>query len=146
MAVSMRESETESLMPVETTECTGDDSKDQYVCDSFWLCIPNSWVYTKTAVDNSPFSTVVLLLNNMIGSGILVQAYVFKESGIISVIVEYIIIGFMTYGGIALLIMSADNVQIFEYSELAHRAMGWPGEKLVDVRLENSNFFHFCEF
>ena len=39
-----------------------------------------------------------------------------------------------TYGGIALLIMSADNVQIFEYSELAHRAMGWPGEKLVDVR------------
>ena len=135
MTISNRTSEYESLVPIQTTDTTADDKKDQdNLCGSFFFCIPNSWIYTKTAVDNSPNATIILLLNNMIGSGILVQAYVFMESGIISVIIEYLIIGFMTYGGIALLIRAADHVQIFEYSELAHKAYGWPAEKLVDVR------------
>ena len=43
-------------------------------------------------VDNSDASTLFLLLNSMIGSGILVQAYVFKETGLIVTVFLYIFI------------------------------------------------------
>lgn len=102
----------------------------------FFCCIPDSWIYSSgSALDNTPAATTVLLLNFMIGSGILVQAYVFKESGILVVTAEYVIVGIMSYAGIDLLIKSADAEQIFEYSDLARKALGEPGAIAVDLRL-----------
>lgn len=71
----------------------------------------------------------------MIGSGILVQAFIFKKTGIVAAFFEYLIVGLMTYTGVHLMIRAAEHVQIFEYSELANEAMGWGGAKLVDIRL-----------
>lgn len=90
-------------------------------------------------MNNSPVSTVILLLNSMIGSGILVQPFVFKESGIISAIVEYLIIGTLTYIGIDLLIRASDTSQKFEYSTLAVAALGEVGAILVDVSIVVGN-------
>ena len=64
----------------------------------FLFCVPISWVSSKnTNMKNSATATVILLLNSMIGSGILVQAYVFREAGIVVTIVEYAFVGTMTY-------------------------------------------------
>ena len=48
---------------------------------------------------NSVVSAVVLLVNNMIGSGILIQPYAFKMTGIGAAIVEYFVIALLTYTG-----------------------------------------------
>ena len=48
---------------------------------------------------NSVVSSVVLLVNNMIGSGILIQPYAFKMTGIGAAIVEYFVIALLTHTG-----------------------------------------------
>lgn len=111
--------------PIDTKETTS----------AFYFCIPNSWIASKkTTMNNTPFATIILLLNNMIGSGILIQAFIFKETGIIVVICEYLVVALMTYTGVDLMIRSADHVQIFEYSELANKALGSTGAVIVDTR------------
>lgn len=139
--------EYESLLPVlndtdpDIEILTPVDKKENDHRTPFYFCIPGSWIGSKkTAVDNSPFATIILLLNNMIGSGVLVQAFIFRETGIIVAIFEYLIVGLMTYTGVDLMIKCADEVQIFEYSELATKALGWWGAIAVDVR---SVFFQF---
>jgi amino acid permease len=122
----------DGLQPVQDDS----DSGSGYI----FLCIPESWATSKhIAMNNSPISTVILLLNSMIGSGILVQAYVFKEAGIIYTIVEYIIVGAMTYVGVDLLVRCADQTQIFEYSELAVAAFGEYGEMVIDISVVVGN-------
>jgi Transmembrane amino acid transporter protein len=115
---------------------TPPDFRSRSSLSSFFLCIPKSWVDSKKSIlNNTPFATIILLLNNMIGSGILVQAFIFKKTGIIAAFFEYLIVGLMTYTGVHLMIRAAEHVQIFEYSELANEALGWGGAKLVDARL-----------
>ena len=48
---------------------------------------------------NSVVSAIVLLVNNMIGSGILIQPYAFKMTGIGAAIVEYFVIALLTHTG-----------------------------------------------
>ena len=106
----------------------------------FLFCVPISWVSSKnTNMKNSATATVILLLNSMIGSGILVQAYVFREAGIVVTIVEYAFVGTMTYVGVDLLIRCADQTQIFEYSELCTAAFGPYGEVLLDICVVTGN-------
>ena len=119
----------------ETVYPTTPDYRNKGSLSSFFLCIPKSWVDSKKSVLNkTPFATIILLLNNMIGSGILVQAFIFKKTGIVAAFFEYLIVGLMTYTGVHLMIRAAEHVQIFEYGELANEAMGWGGAKLVDIR------------
>ena len=100
----------------------------------FLFCVPKAWVSSKNShAKNSSLATIVLLLNSMIGSGILVQAYVFREAGIVNTIVEYALVGTMTFVGVDLLIRCADQTQIFEYSELCTAAFGASGETVLDV-------------
>ena len=74
---------------------------------------------TNTVVINNNFTTTLfLLLNSMIGSGILVQGYVFYKSGIIVVLFEYIIIGTMNYAGVEILITCAQYTNVFNYADL----------------------------
>ncbi len=108
-----------------------------------FFCIPSRWIenydYAVGESKNNFSSTVVLLLNSMIGSGILVQAYVFKESGIMSTTVVYFIIGLITYFGVNLLAKAADNNHTFDYSSLIGRATGHHGETLYDIAVVAGN-------
>lgn len=75
------------------------------------------WVVTpeeghEVTVDNSRLSTVLLLLNTMIGSGILVQPYMFSQTGIIIAFFEYIIISQFLYRGIQMLVRSAELTKV----------------------------------
>ncbi len=105
-----------------------------------FCCVPWNWISNSgddPMIGN--MSSVILLLNSMIGSGILVQGYVFKESGIINAIVVYIIIACMTYTGIDLLISSADLLQVFDYSQLAVATLGNAGGKILDFSIAVGN-------
>ena len=104
------------------------------------FCIPLNWVLKpndghELNVKNSDLSTVFLLLNYMIGSGIVVQAYVFSQSGIIVCIFEYIIISIMNYTGVNLLVRCAEETKVFDYSNLAETILGPWGSILVDVSI-----------
>lgn len=104
---------------------------------SICFFIPLSWVLkpedgSEVKVKNSDLSTVFLMLNSMIGSGIVVQAYVFSQSGIIVCVFEYIVIAIMNYVGITLLVQCAEETKIFDYSGLAEAIMGPRGATLVD--------------
>lgn len=107
---------------------------------TLFCCIPLSWVLlpedgSEVQVKNSDISTIFLLLNYMIGSGIVVQAYAFSQSGIIVVIFEYIIISILNYVGVNLLIRCAEEQKIFDYSQLAESILGVNGGRLVDVSI-----------
>lgn len=125
--------EDQRMMAVEEEEC---EPEPGY----FLFCVPKSWVSSKhTSMKNSREATIILLLNSMIGSGILVQAYVFSQAGIVITIIEYGCVGTMTYVGVDLLIRCADQTQIFEYSELCAAAFPNIGEVVLDVSIVTGN-------
>lgn len=97
--------------------------------DGFWLCLPKDWILApkpgkQLAIHNTPVDTLMLLLNSMIGSGIIVQPYVFYQSGIFSAIFQYIIVGFMTYFGIEVLISCSEYKKKFGFDDLCTSAFG----------------------
>ena len=87
------------------------------------------------AVDNSDLSTMFLLLNSIIGSGILVQAYVFKEVGLIVIVFKYIVITIMNYAGVESLIRCSESKLIYDYSDLAESIHGEYGSIAVDTSM-----------
>ena len=122
---------TEKLVPGRT---------DKALC----FCIPMSWIILPedgeaVAVNNSAVSTVFLLLNTMIGSGILVQAYAFSRSGLVLAIFEYIIIGTLNYMGVDILIRCAVASNIFDFPQLASSFLGPWGATAVDASVVMMN-------
>jgi len=83
-------------------------------------------------IKNTDASTILLLLNSMIGSGILIQAYVFKRGGIVVVFFEYIVITIMNYAGVEALVSCGFNKQIFDYPKLVESIYGDYGSIAVD--------------
>lgn len=79
--------------------------------------------------------TTFLLINTMIGSGILNQPYVFYESGILGGIFGFIVAATATWLGLVLMTAAGVEVNVFEYSGLAKAAFGTFGERLVDVSI-----------
>jgi sodium-coupled neutral amino acid transporter 11 len=86
-------------------------------------------------INNSDISTFFLILNTMIGSGILVQPYMFSQAGIVAAIFEYIIISFMTFFGAEIMIRSSDKTNIFDLSSVGHHILGEYFGKLVDFAI-----------
>lgn len=84
---------------------------------------------------NSPTVTIFLLLNTMLGSGILNQPGVFAESGIIGGIVGYIIAGVASWYGLVVLTASGVHTNIFDFSAVANYAFGKTGETIVDISI-----------
>jgi amino acid permease len=84
---------------------------------------------------NSPLSTTVLLLNAMIGSGILVQAYAFKNTGIFLTTMLYIIISALNYFGVLVLIRTAEFTGYFDYALVAMAGLGPIGAMAVDLSI-----------
>lgn len=106
----------------------------------FCFIIPVEWIVLPEEGDdfhlkNSDLSTTFLLVNAMIGAGILVQGYVFSESGILSCCVEYIIVGVMIYMGVEMMIQCAASQQIFDYPKLAGHVLGVYGKLAVDLSI-----------
>lgn len=110
----------------------------------FCFCVPYKWILLpenghNEDIKNSNVSTVLLLLNLMIGSGILVQAYVFKEAGILLTVVEYIIIGCMIFTGVNLTIRAAEVKSNFDLTNLAQELLPPYGGFAVDLCITLSN-------
>jgi len=84
---------------------------------------------------NSAYLTSFLLLNTMIGSGILNQPYVFRESGILGGLLGFLIAATGTIIGLLCLTAAGIKENVLEYSGLARRAFPEFGERLVDVSI-----------
>lgn len=81
---------------------------------------------------NNAYLSTFLLLNAMIGSGILNQPYVFMKSGILGAFLAFILAAVLTWTGLVLLTKCAMRKNYLEYSGLAGKIMGKRGELLVD--------------
>lgn len=84
---------------------------------------------------NSPQLTAFLLLNAMIGSGILNQAYVFRKSGFVGGLIGYFLSSVANWLGLVLMTAAGIHVDILEYSGLAKHAFPRYGEALVDLSI-----------
>lgn len=90
--------------------------------------------------NNSTLMTSFLLLNAMIGSGILNQPQVFMNAGIVAGLIMFLIASVFIWLGIVCLVESGVKSKIYDYSELAHFYFGELGEKIVDISIVIGNF------
>ena len=86
-------------------------------------------------IHNSYWSSVIILLNSMIGSGILLQAYVFKTAGIGVALFLYVVFGTLTVFSVEVLLRAAHTVKVYDYADIAAEAFGACGNVLVDVSI-----------
>jgi len=103
------------------------------------MCTPKNPL-TNDKPRNGRSSTVFLLVNTMIGSGILNQGQVFAEAGILSTLVMYAIAGSTIWLGAQLLIQAGLANQKLDYSELTNHAFGRTGDILIDLSVVLSCF------
>jgi len=96
--------------------------------------------YNKVLANNSAGLTTFLLLNTMIGSGILNQPYVFRQSGLVGGLVGFLVASVATWYGLLILTDAGIHMNILEYSGLAKRAFAQNGERLIDVSIIVSAF------
>lgn len=95
----------------------------------------NSDATTSVHLENSPSLTIFLLINTMIGSGILNQPFVFADAGAFGGVVGYIIASTFTWLGLNLLTNAGLKTNIYEYGTLTKSALGRKGEILIDVAI-----------
>lgn len=84
---------------------------------------------------NSPALTTFLLLNAMIGSGILNQPYVFYQSGILGGFIGFAAASLATWTGLLLMTEAGIKAGVLEYSGLARYAYQEHGERTIDVAI-----------
>jgi hypothetical protein len=109
-----------------------DDTDDNKVVDE--KC------FSPLHTSNSPVMTIFLLLNTMIGSGILNQPQVFASAGIVTSIVMLLFTALFTWLGIVALVDTGVEFKKFDFSELSLHAFGRWGEVLVDISIAIGNF------
>jgi len=79
-----------------------------------------------------PKLTAFLLLNAMIGAGILNVPYTFKQSGVVLGCVIFLFFGFLTWFSLVALIQTGIVTKTDDYGKLAFKACGKKGEVCVD--------------
>ena len=92
------------------------------------------------SINNSELLTCFLLLNSMIGSGILNQPQVFQLSGIVAAILMLSVAACFMWLGLNVLIECGVAHGKLDYSELAREAYGDVGERIVDIAIVVGNF------
>lgn len=112
--------------------------------DLLFNLVPADWIFlppegSDVTVANDSTATLYLLLNSMIGIGILFQAYVFKRTGVILATIEYILVAVMNTWGIEMLVNCAEHKQIFDYSGVATAILGPYGGLGVDASIALAN-------
>jgi sodium-coupled neutral amino acid transporter 11 len=85
--------------------------------------------------NNSAQLSTFLLLNSMIGSGILNQPYVFRESGILGGILGFLFSTVAIWTGLLCLTAAGIQEECWEYSALAYKAFQKQGERVVDIAI-----------
>lgn len=95
----------------------------------------HSTSFSSLNLHNSAALTTFLLLNAMIGSGILNQPFVFKRSGILGGLLGFVIAATATWTGLLCLTAAGIKEDVLEYSGLAKRAFDKHGERLVDIAI-----------
>ncbi len=109
------------------------------------FCIPLDWIFIPDdghdiSIRNSNIATLFLLLNTMIGSGIIVQGYVFAQSGILAALFEYVVISIMIYTGVEMIVRCAQHTDIFDYAELVRNIFPqYYGGVVIDFCIVLSN-------
>ncbi|CAM9199251.1 unnamed protein product [Choristocarpus tenellus] len=105
--------------------------------------------------DNSRYITTILMINYMIGSGILNQAQVFSLSGVAAASCLYVVAALAIWLGLVVLIeavgrcSSAGGVGVPDelgFSELAMVTMGEKGSKAIDASIILMNFGDCCSY
>jgi amino acid permease len=96
--------------------------------------------FNTTKISNSSKISALLLLNSMIGSGILSQPYVFMKSGILGGLFCFVVTSLFTWSGVMLLTLTGIHYNILEYSGLAKKAFGIHGQNLLDFGIAISAF------
>lgn len=94
-----------------------------------------SSVLSVSDISNSAALTTFLLLNTMIGSGILNQPYVFYQSGLLGGLGGFIVASLATWGALQLMTAAGLHENVLEYSGLAKKVFGKKGEYAVDVSI-----------
>lgn len=120
---------------VEVTEDKGHLREALMISDERESRLSFASVYSSVHPTNSAMLTTFLLLNSMIGSGILNQPYVFYQSGIVGAIIFFIIAATGTFTGLMCLTAAGIEVNVLEYSGLANKAFPGQGDRLVDVSI-----------
>ena len=87
---------------------------------------------TSMNATNSTSLTIFLLINSMIGSGILNQPFVFMKSGLLGAMLGFMIVTLGTWSGLFLLTEAGIISNIFDFSSLARESLGVEGDQLVD--------------
>ena len=89
--------------------------------------------YNPLYAQNSKWLTSFLLVNTMIGSGILNQPYVFMNSGIVGGLAGFIVASYMTWACVNMLTETGIHTNTPQYQGIARLAYGDNGEKCLDV-------------
>ena len=89
---------------------------------------------------NSPTLSTFLLVNTMVGSGILNQPYVLANSGVLGALMGFFVASIAMWYALVLLTESGIHVKIPDYSSLARRAFGNRGEQVIDISIILSGF------
>ncbi len=84
--------------------------------------------------------TIFLLLNSMIGSGILNQPEVFRKSGILGATVLFAVAGLFIWLGLISLVQCGIEYRKLDYSSLAKSAFGDVGEYIIDIVIVLNTF------
>ena len=85
--------------------------------------------YKETPANNSRFLTIYLIVNTMIGSGILNQPNVFKHSGVVGALLAFLFVTYFTWLGMAMTAEVAIELKIFDYNAMIKHVYGVRGEK-----------------
>ncbi|KAJ1402951.1 transmembrane amino acid transporter protein-domain-containing protein [Ochromonadaceae sp. CCMP2298] len=104
----------------------------------FLFLIPMEWIYISDGgralkPSNGPTECAFLLLNTMIGSGILLQAHVFMKSGILWTTMEYIVVGFASWLSVKLMIEMSAIHNVYDYTGLCDKVFGARGSRAADA-------------
>ena len=88
----------------------------------------------------SKWDVWIFLLSAMCGSGILVQPFVFMQSGILLTVIIYVIVASIVWLSVHILLQTAEKVEIYSYTDLCRLVLGQPGRYIAEVT------FIFCYF
>lgn len=133
--------------PEETVRIFDSQSGGGSGSDSFWntlyravlTCIPLDKIFlvdeSTVKIRNSRTASVFLLLNTMIGAGVLVQPSVFNSTGVILATLIFILVGYFTYIGVKLLIKIAEQSGHMDYAKIALYGLGPYGAIAVDLSI-----------
>eukprot|EP00640_Fibrocapsa_japonica_P001855 CAMPEP_0113944880 /NCGR_PEP_ID=MMETSP1339-20121228/37509_1 /TAXON_ID=94617 /ORGANISM="Fibrocapsa japonica" /LENGTH=442 /DNA_ID=CAMNT_0000950223 /DNA_START=17 /DNA_END=1342 /DNA_ORIENTATION=- /assembly_acc=CAM_ASM_000762 len=90
--------------------------------------------------ENGTAGTCFLLVNTMIGSGILNQPEVFAKSGIFAACIIYLVTAYTTWLGLVLLVKAGEKSKCMDLSQLAGHCYGKVGHMFTDIAVATGCF------